>query len=294
MAVSPLAARFGLATARLSSDWLPVRWLHAMGRAAAPLMYHLIPPLRRALQDNARHLLGPAASVAQRRRLGIAVLANFARFTIELLTTHRVLPVDDRLFEGMIGQPHYRQAVAAGKGVIAVTLHLGNYEAGPMLLTRLHQPIALVYSRDPSGTFEQARSRRRQARGIVEIAIDKSPFFAVEALATLRRGGMVLAAADDGFGSGRGKLFDFLGGMAPFLTWPAKLSVSSGAPLLPCFIVRRPNGEYQLEIAPPLFPQADTDAVEMTSRLLPVFTNVLSRFPEQWLIVHRYWKPDED
>ncbi len=280
------AARLGLALARVGSDWLPPRWLHALGRLSAPLMYHGIPVLRRSLQANARYLLGPTANTADRRRQSISVLANFARFTIELLTAHRAPPVDDGLFERMTGRAHYDAARAAGKGIIGVTLHLGNYEAGPMLLTRLHQPVSIVYNRDPSGIFERARSKRRSEHAIGEIAIDGSPFFGVEALAVLRRQGMLLVAADVGFGAGRGEAFPFLGGQAPFLTWPARLSRASGAPLLPCFIVRDHTGQYQLEIAPPVFPD---EPEQMMAQLLPVFEDLLRRYPEQWLIIHRYW-----
>ena len=297
-AVSPvgnLLATAGLGMARLLGALVPTSWLVNFGRVMVIPVVYSVPRVRRALLDNAAHILGPDSSLAARRTLAFGVLRSFSRFAMEVLTSHKRLPTDEELFDTMRGKEHYDRANEAGRGIIGVTLHMGNYEVGPLLLTRLHQPVAIVYNRDPVGTFEQMRSELRRKHSIVEIPVDGSAFFGVDALAVLKQKGMVLLAADTGFeASSGGALYPFLDGQAPFLNWPARLALASKAPILPCVVVRDENDRYRLEIDPPIFPDEGSpdegDGVDgMMARLLRVFERYVVRYPDQWLIIHRYW-----
>lgn len=278
--------------ARLEARVLPASWLHAMARWSARFAVAWLPGLRAALLDNARHLLGIAAPYEARLALAVAVLESFGRFFVELLLADQTLPSGgERLLERMKGREQADAARARGKGVICVTLHMGNYELGTLLLPRLIQPVAVVYRPDPWGLFERLRSSRRRASQAREIAAT-DPLFTLSARRVLDQGGVVLAAVDQGFPGPGGEDLPFLGGWARFLTWPAHLSRLSGAPLLPCFIVREPDGEYQIELGPAIFPEDEPDAAAIMRRLLPVLADRVRRHPEQWLILHRYWREE--
>ncbi len=281
--------------ARIERRVLPVSWLYGMGLASARFMYFGLPGLRRALHANARHLLGPGASHRAQRRLALAVLVSFTRFFVELLTAPKTYPEPEAFLARMVGRAHGERARALGKGVISVTLHMGNFELGPMLLSRLvrPQPVAIVYRRDPFGLIEAMRSEQRTEHGIEEIDTGNA-LFGVRVLDVLRRGGFVLAAADVGFeeGRNRGKLYPFLEGRARLLDWPARLAVASGAPLLPSFVVRGPGG-YRAEMLPALVPADGEDADALMRRLIPVLEDYVRRYPEQWLILHRYWEEQD-
>lgn len=277
---------------RLEARILPLSWLHAMSRWSARFTVRFFPGVRRALLDNARHLLGPAAPHEARMALAIGVLESFGRFFVELLTADRVLPSGgERLLAEMRGREHADLARAGGKGVISVTLHMGNYELGSLLLPRLIQPVAVVYRPDPWGLFEALRSRRRRERDVQEIAAT-DPLFVVSARRVLAQGGVVLATVDLGFPYPGGERFPFLGGWARFLTWPAHLSLATGAPLLPSFIVRGPDGEYRIELEEPVWPDKAGDAAGIMQALLKVFERQVRAHPEQWLILHRYWSEE--
>jgi len=269
---------------------VPLRWLVALWRAWAPLLYVALPGTRRALLDNAAHLLGPDSTREQRRELAIGTLASFAQFTAELLASARRLPVGEDLFERMTGRECFDRALAAGRGVIAVTLHLGNYETGPMLLARLHQPLALLLRGDPVASFDRRRARRHAQHGIREIRMDRSAFFGVEALSILRAEGILLLAGDVAFEAGEGDRYPFFDAEAPFTSWPAELALASGAPILPCFVVRGEGGAYRLEVHEPISPEGCDDPRELMRPLVATFEDVVRRHPDQWLIIHRYWQ----
>lgn len=275
--------------ARLEARVMPASWLHAMGRWSARWAVRWLPGLRAGLLANARRLLGVAAPYEARLALSVAVLESFSRFFVELLVADRGLPSGgERLLERMRGLPHAEAARARGKGVICVTLHMGNYELGTLLLPRLVQPVGVVYRPDPWGLFERLRSLRRQESAVREVPTT-DPLFVVTARRLLAEQGVVLAAVDLGFAAPGGEAFPFLGGWARFLTWPAHLSLNTGAPILPCFIVREPGGEYQIALEAPVYPEECGDAAGIMQRLLPVLERYVRRYPEQWLIVHPYW-----
>lgn len=283
----------GVGLAQVLAAVLPHEALLQLGRVGVRIMYRLVPPMRDSLDDNARHLLGPGATAAERRALAVGVLESFSRFTLELVTARSRLAVGPELFETAKGMHGFRRAEAAGRGIIGITLHMGNYEAGPMLLTRLHQPVAVVYRRDPMDVFERVRSKQRRTHRIEEIPIDGEPplRLGVRMLQVLRRGGMLLTAGDVGFEAEEaGEPFDFLGGRARFMTWPARIALASGAPILPCFIVRDEGDRYHLEMTEPIFPDRRTGEAGIMKQLVAVYADYVRRFPKQWLILHRYWE----
>lgn len=287
---APYVVRAGLGLAIALAARVPPRWLIALGRAVAPLLLALIPSLRADLAANARRVLGRDSPIERRRALARGTLAHFARFVIELASPAPA--VDARLFAEMEGRAHVDRARAMGKGIVAVSLHLGNYEAGSALLAQMEDaPVAIVYARDPSGLFDALRSRRRGAGGLIEIATDGSMFHGARALAVLRAGGMVLAAGDLGAPGLRGRSHRFFGGTASFAELPLALALATGAPLLPCFVVRRGRA-YHLQVWPPIVPAPGDDADRLLDALVPIFERVIARDPAQWLVVHRYWDDD--
>lgn len=280
--------------ARLERRVLPVSWLYAMGRASARTMYLWLPSMRRALHANARRLLGPTAGHTARQRLALAVLESYTRFFVELLTAPKTYPDPAAFLARMVGRAHGEAARDRGQGVIAVTLHMGNFELGPMLLRQLSdRPVAIVYRKDPFGLIEAMRSEQREQHGLEEIDTGNA-LFGVRALDVLRRRGFLLAAADIGFegGAQRGKRYPFLGGWARFLDWPARLAVASGAPIVPSFVVRDAAGEYRVEMCEAILPEAEGDAEAIMRRLVAAFEVYARRYPEQWLILHRYWEDE--
>ena len=205
-------------------------------------------------------------------------------------------PGAETLLERIRGYDAAERAKDRGRGVIGVTLHMGNYELGAQVLPELVSPVAIAYNRDPWGLFEKLRSRARRASQVEEIPINGSPFFTVEGRNVLKRKGLLLAAADRGLPTERGPYYTFLGAKARFLDWPARLSFATGAPLLPCAVVLRPDEGYTIELAEPIDPADFADPQALMQRAVESLEDFVRRFPEQWLILHRYWdrQPEEE
>lgn len=267
---------------------LPVEAILFLSRLGTRALHALSPGLRASLDTNARRLLGPGATAAARTALAREVLASVARHAVELVAQQPGWPRLDEI-ESRVGAEHFEAAAARGKGVLGVTLHRGNYEVGAMLASRFDKPVAVVFTRDPDSLFDLLRSRRRRRHRVREIAIDDSPFFALEILRVLRAQGLVFVAGDLAAPGQGSDAYAFLGEKAPFPRLPAKVALASGAPVLPCFVVRNARGRYRLELAPPIFPEECAGPEDLMARLIAVFESVVRRHPEQWLVLHDFW-----
>ncbi|MGE0708745.1 MAG: lysophospholipid acyltransferase family protein [Planctomycetota bacterium] len=280
--------------ARIEAAVLPTEWLYSMGRASARTLFLWVPAIRRGLLRNARRLLGPGASQRELERHSVRVLEGFSRFFVELLTAPDTYPSQEEFLQRIEGMQRAIDCYRRGKGVIGISLHMGNMELGPMLLEGLIEPAAIVYRKDPFGLVEQMRSRARRTHGLEEIDTG-SRLFGVRVLEVLRRGGFAFLLGDLGFedtaGPPRGRVYPFLGGRARFLIWPARLALASGAPLLPCFVLRDRRGRYHARIEAPIEPEGTVDEVML--RLVAVYERYVRAYPDQWLILHSYWEEDE-
>lgn len=289
-----LRERAALAVARpffallaLLASVLQRQLLARFAAACSRAVYLLFPGVRAGLLANAEGILGPESSARARAELARGVLESFAKFLVELLAPARNAPGQD-LHRDTRGREHFEAAAAAGKGVIAVTLHMGNYELASMELASLRPNVAIVYNTDPIPLVEWIRSRRRRAKRLDEIVINESRFFAIEVLQRLREGGVILLSGDQ-VAARDGEAFPFCHGTAAFSLWPARLSLSSGAPIVPAFNVRRPDGRYELHLEAPVFPREGREPGEVLTELLRVFERYVREYPDQWLMIRKFW-----
>jgi lauroyl/myristoyl acyltransferase len=273
----------------LAGRILPAGWLLKLGRLGADLTYLSFPGLRSNLHSNARRILGEGSTPGERARLAREVLRSFSRFILEWVAP-KCLPRPAAMIDDVAGRERFRKAADSGSGVIAATIHMGNYELPGRELAALRLPVSILFERDPHRFLERIRSRARQAFDIEEIALGASRFAGIEALDRLREGGVVLLAGDH-VSAPDAEPFDFLGGRASFSLWPARLARASGAPIVPAFCFRTAEGLYRIRLESPIFP-ADRSPREITAELVRVFESYVREFPEQWLMVHEFWEVD--
>ncbi len=279
-----------LLLARVQARIFPGSWLYAMGRFSARQIVRFSSGVRESVMANGRRLLGANATEERLQSFAVDVVTNFTRFFIGMLRAPRDYPSREVLLETMQGREHGEHVLGLGRGAICVTLHLGNYELGALLAERF-QPAAIVYRPDPFHLVERLRSKTRDFADVGEITTDRM-MFGVEVLDLLRRGGAAFVAGDIGFaGEAVGDEQPFFGGRARFHSWPARLSVSSGAPILLCFApYDEEMGMHRIVLEPPILPEEfGNDADAITHAMVQVFERHLQRHPEQWLILHRYW-----
>jgi KDO2-lipid IV(A) lauroyltransferase len=87
---------------------------------------------------------------------------------------------------------------------------------------------------------------------------------------------------------------DFFGHPAPTATGPATLSLKTGAPLVPVFIVRDGENSQTIFVEPPLEYNLTGDSSRDTTTVTAAYTKVIEKYvrqyPEQWFWMSKRWK----
>ncbi|MEN8005812.1 MAG: lysophospholipid acyltransferase family protein [Candidatus Krumholzibacteriota bacterium] len=181
------------------------------------------------------------------------------------------------------------RVMARGRGVIAATGHIGNFELGGRVLAQRF-PLLDVVKTQRNAPFDRFLQEQRLRFGIRTVPVERS---GRAVLAHLRSGGLVTLLMDQDAGK-TGFATDFLGSRAS--TWPgaAKISIRTGCPVVPLAILRNDDGNHTLHIADPLEPEGLTDREEdirdFTGRISEAVERFIRKRPEQWFWVHRRWK----
>jgi Kdo2-lipid IVA lauroyltransferase/acyltransferase len=134
------------------------------------------------------------------------------------------------------------QAPAAGRGAIVLTGHLGNWELLGPCLRFLGYPGSLVGRRIYYEPYDRVLVSLRRSGLVETIYRDESPR---QILEVLKRNHLIGMTTDQDIDSLDGIFIPFLGRDALTAVAPAKISLASGAPILPTFLVHD-RGGYRL------------------------------------------------
>jgi len=243
----------------------------------------------RVARDNLAHAFPDATDAwrahvlrAHYRELG-RVAADYARLPA-LARGPR-----ERAFAQWEGEEHAQAALAAGRGIVFVTGHLGFFELYGATVSRTI-PVAILV-RPLSNPGAEAWIRRVRAAAGMELVSEGA---GVRDLVRRLRGRGCVALLADQDARRQGVFVPFLGRPASTPTGPAWLSLATGAPIVFGGCVRGPDGRYEGRFDPPLWPAGDArdpEAVRaLTARHVELLERRVRARPESWFWLHRRWK----
>lgn len=262
---------------------LPYRWrVPLCGWAVA----HLVAPVagyRKRIRDNLAHVL-PDLPGAEVERIVRAVSDNVGRTIIELYSGAEFVAhaVGHPLTGG--GVAALAEAHAAGRPVILVTGHFGNYDASRAAL------IARGYR--VGGLYMPMTNAHFNAHYVKAISRIGTPLFPrgkkglAEMVRHLRSGGMLGMVIDQNMG--HGAPLTFFGKTALTALSAADLALKYDALLVPTYGIRGPDGlSFTIVVEEPI-PHSTPEA--MTQALNDSLEALVRQHLEQWFWIHRRWK----
>lgn len=242
--------------------------------------------LRSRIRNNLA-LVAPDMPEAEIRHMCRAVPGNMARALAEtfsgdaFIARVRHSPVEGDGWDALM------QAKNAGRPVVLVTAHFGNYDAARVVLRENGCNIAGIYMPMRNPAFNT-----RYVAAMEHIA---SPVFPRDRgglaglLKHLRQGGMIGLVADHYIA--HGELIDFLGQPARTALSSAEIALKQNALLIPVYAIRQPDGvSFRIRVEAPI---AHTDAMTMTVALNASVENLVRAHMDQWMWTHKRWKRNQ-
>ena len=259
----------------------------------AIVVYCLTGRQRRAARSNLRVVTGRLWV----EPLIISSYYKFARNWCDIMLMTRLSGPELHSLVGRRGDSKpMDDALAAGTGAILVSPHLGNWELGAAALADQGYPVNVLTFREPDERFNKSRERLRNERGIRFIYVDRhdaSPLAIVEAV-NARRRNELLAILGDRDGSSKTIPIDFFGRPTNIPVGAGYLSLVSGAPVIPVFVLLE-KGRYATIMEEPIFFRGGHgehgDAIRSgMARLLAVFERYIREYPDQWYNYYEFWE----
>jgi KDO2-lipid IV(A) lauroyltransferase len=208
------------------------------------------------------------------------VFRHFGWYLMEFFRGHR-----DDLRVTTSGYHHLLAAARRHPGCIVLTGHVGNWELGAVVLSRMGCPISVVALSHTNPRVNRLFDAQRRRCGVGVIPF--GPHAAARCLRALQEGNVVGLAADRDYGT-EGLPVKFAGHHWIVPRGPAVLSLRTGAPVLPTFCIRQAPRTFHLCIEPPLWPPqgswGEEEVKSLTQRYAQAIEGAVRRFPTQWLM----------
>ncbi len=268
---------------------LPHRLAAALGGAAGWLAWYVAPKHRKAALAHLA-LAFPDRDTAWRIGVGRSSFANLGRSALEMsmaarLDLARAVQFDPGSREAL------RAAHAEGRGVVAFSCHLGNWELLARRVASDPLPVATVAreAQDPRLTALLERARRSSA---IASLWRGRPGAAREMFRHVRGGG-ILAALIDQDTDVAGHFVPFFGKDAFTPRAPADLALRTGAAVIFACIRRVAPTVHRIAIwRLPVTVSGDreADSRELTAAATAAIEAEVRARPEQWVWMHARWR----
>lgn len=288
----PLRRRWmylGFLGLRAVARWLPLPVAQAFGRLLGYAAYGLLGPYRALALTHLRRAFGPVLQDSTARRITRGVFINLGKNALEWCVLERYSLTRIRRIVEIYGLTHLEQALSQGRGVIALSAHFGNWELLAMALRSMGFEGGVVARPLRYPEYQDFLRQMRARKGIA--TYDRG---AVRDVARVLRANHVIGMMpDQDMDSLEGVFVDFFDQPTYTPAGPAALSLLTGSPIVPCFVVRD-GRKFRVMLEEPLtITRTDTrtqDILRLTQQWSRVVESYLRRYPTHWVWMHRRWK----
>ena len=265
--------------------WIPYRLLAFFTSFCASVAFGLLWRYRRRMLENISMALGTEITrPAERKALIRRAWQNFARGVLDTCAVMHFSKEKIRSTIALEGEEHLKSALAKGKGVLALSAHLGGFTLIGARLAASGYPFSSVVKQPGEEQFARYLDDLRAQIGIQTISAKPRKDAVRGILKALRQNRVVLVIADE-FKSG-GVMVDFMGQISPAPRGPATLALRTGAVTLPMFATRGTDGSFRLSIGPEIEPvqldELEKSVVATTALFTRHLEAAIRRYPEQW------------
>jgi KDO2-lipid IV(A) lauroyltransferase len=240
--------------------------------------------------NNLEFAMGAELDGQQRWQTARTIYRNMGQILLEVGWSLWASPAELNQRFHIEGLDHYRAAYEKGKGVLAITAHIGNWELLSIVADRVNMPINVLYRPldfMPLNLFFEKLRARFGARLI------PTSHAMLKIVRVLKKKEVVAILMDQSVDWYDGVWVDFFGRRTCTSKGMALIALKTGAPVLPVFLYREASGfraVFGEEIPLVVTGDKTSDIESNTLNYSKAIEKGIRRHPEQWFWVHRRWK----
>ena len=270
---------------------LPLRFNWKLAEVFGRLWFQVDRKHRQIALNNLKIAWGDELSESQRRTIARKNFVHLAQVLLELPYLRKLTP--DRL-EGFVsfqGLENFSNALQKGRGVLLLASHFGNWELMALAFSLCYRPINIVV-RPLDIPFLDTLISEIRTRGGNQLIPKKGSVRKM--LRLLAAGDVVALLLDQNPAWYEGVFVPFFNEIACTNKALSTIALRTGAPVIPAFNIRQPDGSYRIVGEPEVVLQRSGDKTrdieENTAKFNRIIESYVRRYPEQWFWVHQRWK----
>ena len=273
---------------------IPRGWAFGFLKAVGWLVYVSIPRFRNKTIENLRIAFGGEKEDAEIKRMARRVFLNLGRNAADAIRLQKFTPHNIDRYVKAIGLENMDRALKKGKGVLAITGHIGNWELLGAYLALKGYPLNVVGAKLYDHRLNKIIVENREKAGLRNITRGSGTR---EILRALKRGEVVGILIDQDTRV-EGTFVDFFGRKAFTPIGPVLLAMKTGAPLIPLAIHIKEDNTHLITVEEELSLEftgdPESDLIVNTQRCTHEIEKFIRRDPTQWVWMHDRWKTREE
>ena len=269
---------------------LPRRAGIALARGLAVILYYL---LKKHRSNTIRHLalaFGDEKTRAEIARIARGVFCHLATAGVDAIRIPIFIKEGMDRYITAENMHYFEDAFKKGTGMLLLTAHFGNWELLGAWLTWKGYPLKVVGTPINNPKLDQLITETRNQAGYINIARGTGTREIVRAL----REGCPLGMLIDQDTRVKGVFVDFFGKKANTPSGPVILARRFNIPIICGFMHLEKDMTYHIEFFPPInvsdSGDPEADLIEDVQKCSDMVEQMVRRYPEQWVWIHRRWK----
>lgn len=268
---------------------LPKKWSYWIGCRVADIDYIFKKRLRQAVKSNLRQIFSVTNPDGVKRsiisRHARAVFRNFSKYLVDFFSFSKLNKENIHEIVKVKRIEHIRDALRKGKGVVALTAHLGNWELGGVVTALLGFSVNVVTLSHENTGINRLFVNQRAIKGVRAIPVGSG---AGEYINVLRKN-QIIGLVGDRLTSDAGIEVKFFNKQVLVPRGPAVLSLRTGAPIVPSFMIRTQKDKFDFIYEQPIDPADFKGVMEITQRIVSVLEKYIGEYPSQWFLFYKVW-----
>jgi KDO2-lipid IV(A) lauroyltransferase len=265
---------------------LPVKVADKIATGIGILCCYILKEKRTYIQKNLLHIFSDVNIEPEQFNFYVKnTFINFARVMVDFFRLGSISNEEIISSAELIGGEYPRQALKLKRGVVLITLHLGNWDYAGSFLAALGIPMSALVEETESEKFD-LYTKHREHTGMQTFPVTKAGYAFLHTIKNNR----ALAVLADRDITKNGVTVDFFSGRRSIPKGLADIIIRKKLPVVFGYMVLKPNHKkhrYFGIIEPPIVFDGTVD--EFNRLMVTKYEHYIKSYPDQWFVFHSEW-----